>query len=158
MSTDRQDYLIPSIRSKHKRPGLRYTRKILAKRWTGETSIKKKENHLSTGFARNIKHLQRARLSVDIRRTARYNEDGGSKMDCPKCHEPKSRVVYTRRALSLGAGLSLCTDLPRPDLRVRRRRCLGCDHRWSTHEVSQDYLSRVVVDHAREAVSIMGWT
>jgi hypothetical protein len=27
-----------------------------------------------------------------------------------------------------------------------------------TLEVSEDYLSRVVVDHAREAVAVMGWT
>jgi hypothetical protein len=27
-----------------------------------------------------------------------------------------------------------------------------------TVEVSEDYLSRVVGDHAREAVAVMGWT
>jgi len=79
-------------------------------------------------------------------------------MDCPKCKAPKSRVLHTRRALAFGAGLSLVSDQPRPDLRERRRHCLSCDHRWLTVEVSEDYLSRVVVDHAREAVAVMGWT
>jgi len=79
-------------------------------------------------------------------------------MDCPECKTSKSRVVYVRRALSFGAGLSLVQDLPRPDLRVRRRECRECGFRWSTLELSEDYLSRVVVDHAREAVSVMGWT
>ena len=75
-------------------------------------------------------------------------------MDCPKCKTPKSRVLHTRRALSFGGGVSLVSDLPRPDLRSRRRHCLACDHRWVTIEVSADYLSRVVVDQAREALSV----
>jgi len=76
-------------------------------------------------------------------------------MDCPKCNAPKSRVITIRRTQTIGGGLRLATDLPRPDLRQRRRRCLCCDHRWLTVEVSEDYLSRVVVDHAREAVAVV---
>ena len=79
-------------------------------------------------------------------------------MDCPECKTSKSRVVYVRRALSFGGSLSLVTDQPCPDLRVRRRECQNCGHRWSTVELNQDYLSRLVVDHTREALSVLGWT
>lgn len=52
---------------------------------------------------------------------------------CPNCDGCRSRVIETRPREMAGQVTV-----------VRRRKCYECDTRWTTQEVSQDFLSKLM--------------
>jgi len=53
-------------------------------------------------------------------------------MNCPKCSAEDSKVFNSRKKEADGGSV------------WRRRRCYECDHAWSTIELQQDFLDRLL--------------
>ena len=59
----------------------------------------------------------------------------GSGIRCPECGELESYVRDSRHTLLKG------TSIP---ARRRRHECLWCDHRWTTYEVEEKEIKRLL--------------
>lgn len=71
--------------------------------------------------------------------TAIKYRGGSAALRCPECDRTGCRVINTRAAEAF--------DLPAV---YRRRRCLKCDHRWSTVEIDADLLGLLLEDERRD--------
>lgn len=65
-------------------------------------------------------------------------------MNCPHCGKDQASVIDSR------------PNRKRQTI-YRRRECLACGFRWSTVEISADYM-RTVVEHMQQAVNLINGT
>jgi len=62
-------------------------------------------------------------------------------MNCPKCSATDSKVFNSRKRVEDGGSV------------WRRRRCYECDYSWSTLELQQEFLDRIIY-HDRDQFNL----